>query len=72
MNRHTQEEQRDANLLSAYAKEIRMEWGAIEGTYKTIQTKITDPEILNKIETIIQHARKLGNFETASRRKVAP
>lgn len=68
----TRQEKADKDLMGAYAKEIRMEWGAIEGTYKAIQEKITDPEILNKIETIMHHARKLGNFETASRRKVAP
>lgn len=53
-------------------REIRLEWDAINGTYKAIQTVVTDPVILDRIETIIKHARTLGNYETALRRDVAP
>lgn len=49
-------------------------WDAINGTYKAIQTVVTDSVILDRIETIIKHARTLGkgNYETALRRDVAP
>lgn len=53
-------------------REIRLEWDAINGTYKAIQTVVTDPVILDRIEVIIKHAKMLGNFETALKRGVAP
>lgn len=63
---------RQEELAAALKKEIRLEWDAINGTYSSIQSMVTDPVILDRIDTIIKHARKLGNYETALRRDVAP
>ena len=63
---------RHEELAAALKKEIRLEWDAINGTYSSIQSMVTDPVILDQIDTIIKHARKLGNYETALRRDVAP
>lgn len=48
-----------------YEKQIKLEWGAVDGTYKAIQRQYTDPVLLDRIETIIKHTKLLGNYETA-------
>lgn len=57
---------------SEFEHEIRMEWDAINGTLRSIQSICNDPVILDRIEVIIKHAKMLGNFETALKRGVAP
>ena len=49
-----------------------LECNSIEGTYKYIQALTNDAVLLNKIEVVIEHARRLGNYETALKRKAAP
>lgn len=54
-----------------YTKEIRQEWDAIEGTLQSIQERCHDDIIIDRIMTIIKHAKILGNYETALKRGVA-
>lgn len=61
---------RNEDFEATYRKQIKMEWDAIEGTYKAIQERCSDKIILDRIETIIKHARLLGNFETGLKRGV--
>lgn len=64
------EEQKEKEYKGAYAREIRMEWGAVDGTYKAIQRQYKDTVLLDRIETIIKHAKLLGNYETAMKHGV--
>ena len=54
-----------------YEKEIRREWDAINGTFQSIQDICDNKIVIERIETIIKHAKILGNYETALKRGVS-
>lgn len=61
---------RNEDFEATYRKQIKMEWDAIDGTYKAIQQRCSDKIVLDRIETIIKHTKILGNYETALKRGV--
>lgn len=73
MNGETKtEQQNDHTFEQLCKKEIKHEWQAIEGTYKALQQRCSDPIVLERVETIIRHAKELGKWEVALKRMVAP
>ena len=66
------EKSADREFCATLRKQIMLECNSIEGTYKYIQTLTNNTVLLDKIKVIIEHARRIGNYETALKRKVAP
>lgn len=72
MNGQTKTEKANDEVFRALCrKNIKLEWQAVEGTYKALQQRCSDPIILERVDAIIKHAREMGRWETALKRGVA-